>query len=91
MLTRYIPGSDMVWAGVQVLAIAAGFAVAALVGLVFVIAYLGVSPILATLGTMSVLQGPRHRPDPWQCHFPVFRPIAFYWQWNGVPRARWLR
>src|SRR5256885_3259482 len=41
LLTRYIPGSQGVaWVGVQVLAIAAGFAVAALVGLVngFVIA-----------------------------------------------------
>ena len=43
----------------QVLAIAAGFAVAALVGLIngFVIAYLGVSPILATLGTMTMCKG----------------------------------
>src|SRR4030088_330766 len=56
LLARYIPGSEGVaWVGVQVLAIAAGFAVAALVGLVngFVIAYLGVSPILANLGTMT--------------------------------------
>ena len=38
----------------QIAAIAAGFAVAVLIGLVngYVIAYLGVSPILATLGTM---------------------------------------
>ena len=45
----------------QVAAIAAGFAVAALVGLVngFVIAYLGVSPILATLGTMTLCKGSR--------------------------------
>ncbi|HEX9589662.1 MAG TPA: ABC transporter permease, partial [Bradyrhizobium sp.] len=53
VLTRTIPGSEgITWVGVQVLAIIAGFAVAALVGLVngFVIAYLGVSPILATLG-----------------------------------------
>ena len=37
----------------------AGFAVAALVGLIngFVIAYLGVSPILATLGTMTMCKG----------------------------------
>jgi simple sugar transport system permease protein len=60
VLTRYIPGSEgIAWVGVQVLAIAAGFAVAALVGLVngFVIAYLGVSPILATLGTMTLCKG----------------------------------
>ena len=60
VLTRYIPGSEgITWVGVQVLAIAAGFAVAALVGVVngFVIAYLGVSPILATLGTMTLCKG----------------------------------
>jgi len=60
VLTRYVPGSDgIAWVGVQVLAIAAGFAVAALVGLVngFVIAHLGVSPILATLGTMTLCKG----------------------------------
>jgi simple sugar transport system permease protein len=60
VLTRYIPGSEgIAWVGVQLLAIAAGFAVAALVGLVngFVIAYLGVSPILATLGTMTLCKG----------------------------------
>jgi len=60
LLTHYIPGTQgIAWAGVQVLAIAAGFAVAALVGLVngFVIAYLGVSPILATLGTMTLCKG----------------------------------
>jgi ribose/xylose/arabinose/galactoside ABC-type transport system permease subunit len=49
----------MAWVGWQVLAIALGLAVAALVGLVngFVIAYLGVSPILATLGTMTLCKG----------------------------------
>jgi simple sugar transport system permease protein len=60
VLTRTIPGSEgMAWVGWQVLAIASGFAVAALVGLVngFVIAYLGVSPILATLGTMTACKG----------------------------------
>src|SRR6202163_3371454 len=60
VLTRYTPGSEgIAWVGVQALAIAAGFAVAALVGLVngFVIAYLGVSPILATLGTMTLCKG----------------------------------
>jgi ribose/xylose/arabinose/galactoside ABC-type transport system permease subunit len=60
MLTRFIPGSEgMAWVGWQVLAIALGLAVAALVGLVngFVIAYLGVSPILATLGTMTLCKG----------------------------------
>jgi simple sugar transport system permease protein len=60
VLTRTIPGSEgAAWIGWQVLAIASGFAVAALVGLVngFVIAYLGVSPILATLGTMTLCKG----------------------------------
>jgi len=60
VLTRYIPGSEgIAWVGWQVLAIASGFAVAALVGLVngFVIAYVGVSPILATLGTMTLCKG----------------------------------
>jgi simple sugar transport system permease protein len=60
VLTRYIPGSEgLAWVGWQVLAIASGFAVAALVGLIngFVIAYLGVSPILATLGTMTLCKG----------------------------------
>jgi simple sugar transport system permease protein len=60
VLTRTVPGSEGVaWVGWQVLAIASGFAVAALVGLVngFVIAYLGVSPILATLGTMTLCKG----------------------------------
>ncbi len=60
VLTRYIPGSEgIAWVGWQVLAIASGFAVAVLVGLVngFVIAYLGVSPILATLGTMTLCKG----------------------------------
>jgi simple sugar transport system permease protein len=60
MLTRTVPGSEGVaWIGWQVLAIASGFVVAALVGLVngFVIAYLGVSPILTTLGTMTLCKG----------------------------------
>ncbi len=40
-------------------ALAAGFAVAAAIGLLngFVIAYLGVSPILATLGSMTMVKG----------------------------------
>jgi len=62
LLTHYIPGSQgFAWVGIQVLAIAAGFAVAALVGLLngFVIAYLGVSPILATLGTMNYARASR--------------------------------
>ncbi len=60
VLTRYVPGSEgMAWLGLQVLAIASGFAVAALVGLIngLVIAYLEVSPILATLGTMTLCKG----------------------------------
>jgi simple sugar transport system permease protein len=60
VLTRMVPGSEgMAWVGWQVLAIAAGFVVAGLIGLVngYVIAYLGVSPILATLGTMTLCKG----------------------------------
>jgi ribose/xylose/arabinose/galactoside ABC-type transport system permease subunit len=60
VLTHYIPGSEgIAWVGWQVLAIASGFAVAVLIGLVngFVIAYLGVSPILATLGAMTLCKG----------------------------------
>lgn len=60
LLTRYIPGADgIAWISVQVAALGAGLAVAALVGLIngFVIAYLGVSPILATLGTMTLCKG----------------------------------
>jgi simple sugar transport system permease protein len=60
LLTRHIPGTDgIAWVGVQVVALLAGFAVAALIGLIngFVIAYLGVSPILATLGTMTLCKG----------------------------------
>jgi simple sugar transport system permease protein len=60
LLTRYIPGTvGLAWIGVQMAALAAGFVVAALVGLIngFVIAYLGVSPILATLGTMTLCKG----------------------------------
>lgn len=45
--------------GSDVLALAAGLAVATAIGLTngFVIAYLGVSPILATLGTMTMVKG----------------------------------
>jgi simple sugar transport system permease protein len=60
LLTRTVPGSEGVaWVGWQLLSIAAGFAVAGLIGLVngYVIAYLGVSPILATLGTMTLCKG----------------------------------
>jgi simple sugar transport system permease protein len=60
VLTHTVPGSEgLAWVGWQVLAIASGFAVAVLVGLIngFVIAYLRVSPILATLGTMTACKG----------------------------------
>jgi simple sugar transport system permease protein/ribose transport system permease protein len=60
VLTRMVPGSEgIAWVGWQLAAIAAGFAVAGLIGLVngYVIAYLGVSPILATLGTMTLCKG----------------------------------
>jgi simple sugar transport system permease protein len=60
ILTRFVPGTEgAAWVLIQVAALAAGFAVAALIGLVngFVIAYLRVSPILATLGTMTLVKG----------------------------------
>ena len=60
VLTTYVPGAHgVMWGGWQVIAVLAGVAVAAIVGLIngFVIAYLGVSPILATLGTMTMCKG----------------------------------
>jgi len=60
VLTRCVPGSDgLGWIAWQIAALACGFTVAALIGLVngYVIAYLGVSPILATLGTMTLCKG----------------------------------
>ncbi len=60
VLTRFVPGSEgTAWVLWQMVAILAGFAVAALIGVVngWVIAYLGVSPILATLGTMTLCKG----------------------------------
>lgn len=60
VLTRFVPGSEgAAWVLWQVVAIVAGFAVAAIIGFVngWVIAYLGVSPILATLGTMTLCKG----------------------------------
>lgn len=46
-------------AGVILLALVAGFAVAGVIGLVngWLVAYVGVSPILATLGTMTLVKG----------------------------------
>jgi len=60
VLTTQVPGAHgFMWGGWQVIAVLAGVAVAAIVGLIngFVIAYLGVSPILATLGTMTMCKG----------------------------------
>ena len=60
VLTRYAPEAfGPAQLGVIALAMLAGLAVAAVIGLVngFVIAYLGVSPILATLGTMTLCKG----------------------------------
>jgi len=60
VLTRHVPEAHgLLWGGWQLIAIFAGLAVAAVVGLIngFVIAYLGVSPILATLGTMTMCKG----------------------------------
>jgi len=60
VLTTHVPGAHgFMWVGWQVIALLAGVAVAAIIGLIngFVIAYLGVSPILATLGTMTMCKG----------------------------------
>lgn len=60
ILTQFVPGSEgFAWVAWQVIAVLAGLAVAAVIGLLngFVIAYLGVSPILATLGTMTMVKG----------------------------------
>jgi simple sugar transport system permease protein len=60
VLTHYVPGADgFMWGGWQVIAVLAGVAVAAAIGLIngAIIAYLGVSPILATLGTMTMCKG----------------------------------
>jgi simple sugar transport system permease protein len=60
VLTRFVPGTEgAAWVFWQAAALAAGFAVAAAIGLLngVVIAYLRVSPILATLGTMTLVKG----------------------------------
>jgi simple sugar transport system permease protein len=60
VLVHQIPGAEgFMWGGWQVIAVLAGIAVAAVIGLIngAVIAYLGVSPILATLGTMTMCKG----------------------------------
>jgi simple sugar transport system permease protein len=60
MLTTFTPGTEgAAWVFWQVMAVAAGFALAALIGVIsgYVIAYLGVSPILATLGMMTMCKG----------------------------------
>jgi ribose/xylose/arabinose/galactoside ABC-type transport system permease subunit len=60
VLTRHVPGAHgAAWVAWQVVAVLAGLAVGAVIGLIngFVIAYLGVSPILATLGTMTMCKG----------------------------------
>jgi simple sugar transport system permease protein len=60
VLTHQVPGAEgFMWGGWQVIAVLAGIAVAAAIGLIngAVIAYLGVSPILATLGTMTMCKG----------------------------------
>jgi simple sugar transport system permease protein/ribose transport system permease protein len=60
VLTTQVPAAQgFMGGGWQVIAVLAGAAVAAVVGLIngFVIAYLGVSPILATLGTMTMCKG----------------------------------
>jgi simple sugar transport system permease protein len=60
VLTHQVPGAEgLMWGGWQVIAVLAGIAVAAAIGLIngAIIAYLGVSPILATLGTMTMCKG----------------------------------
>jgi simple sugar transport system permease protein len=60
VLNTYVPGTEgVMWVGWQVIAVLAGFAVAAVIGVIngTVVAYLGVSPILATLGTMTMVKG----------------------------------
>ena len=60
VLTAIVPGSEgFAWGAWQVIAVLAGFAVAAVIGVIngYVIAYLNVSPILATLGTMTMVKG----------------------------------
>ncbi len=59
-LTTLVPGTEgVVSYGMMGISLAAGFVVAAIIGLIngYVIAYLGVSPILATLGTMTMVKG----------------------------------
>jgi simple sugar transport system permease protein len=59
-LTTLVPGTEgVVSYGLMGVSLAAGFVVAAIIGLIngYVIAYLGVSPILATLGTMTMVKG----------------------------------
>jgi simple sugar transport system permease protein/ribose transport system permease protein len=60
VLTTHAAGAEgFMWVGWQAIALLAGLAVGAIIGLIngFVIAYLGVSPILATLGTMTMCKG----------------------------------
>jgi ribose/xylose/arabinose/galactoside ABC-type transport system permease subunit len=60
ILDTYVPGTTgLAWGAWQVVAVAAGFAVAAVIGVVngYLIAYLNVSSILATLGTMTTVKG----------------------------------
>jgi len=60
VMTTHVPGAHgFMWGGWQAIALLAGVAVAAVIGLIngFVVAYLGVSPILATLGTMTMCKG----------------------------------
>ena len=59
VLTHHPVLAGIGWLGWQVLAIATGAAVAAVIGLLngCVVAYVGVSPILATLGTMTMVRG----------------------------------
>jgi len=61
VLTQLMPADWATAAGIGtiLLAIAAGLAVAGLIGLLngVIIAYVGVSPILATLGTMTMVKG----------------------------------
>jgi ribose/xylose/arabinose/galactoside ABC-type transport system permease subunit len=79
------PATEFRVPGWQAIALLAGFAVGAIVGLIngFVIAYLGVSPILATLGTNDNVQRAFDRPHTRQRSRGFPDPIVFLV--NGTP------
>jgi simple sugar transport system permease protein/ribose transport system permease protein len=95
IMTRYVPGTEgFAWVAWQVIAIAAGFLVAAVIGLLngYVIAYLGVSPILATLGTMTLVKGIAIGLTRGNVISGFPEPIVAIGNgtWFGVPIALWV-